>query len=122
MTNVKYLALLATLLLMTPLCALAKDKNQHSVEISDPVQVGTTQLKPGNYKVEWQEVGPAVNVKFLQDGKVVATVPGTLKTNDTEVTRDDIVFQTTSENRKVLTEIDFGRQKEALLFAQHRGA
>jgi hypothetical protein len=106
------------LILLSPLCALARNKNQQSVDIPDSVQVGATQLKPGNYKVEWQEAGPAVNVKFLHDGEVLATVPGTLKTNDKQVTQDDIVTQITSTNKRVLTEIDFGRQKEALVFAQ----
>jgi hypothetical protein len=121
MKNGKYLALLSALLLLSPLCLSAKDKNEHSVELLDSVQIAATQLQPGHYKVEWQEAGPVVNVKFLHDGKVVATVPGTLKTNDKQVTQDDVVFQMTSANKKVLTEIDFARQKEALVFAQHKG-
>jgi hypothetical protein len=54
----------------------------------------------------------------MRDGKTVATVPGTLKTNDAQVTQDDIVTDTTSANTKTLTEIDFGRSKEALIFEQ----
>jgi hypothetical protein len=118
MKNSQYWALLSTLLLSFPLCALAKDKNQHSIDISDSVEVGAAQLQPGNYTVEWQEAGGAVSVKFLQHGRVVAEVPGTLKTNDKQVTQDSVVTQMTSGNRRVLTEIDFGRQKEALVLAQ----
>ena len=118
MKNVSYLALLSTSVLLFPLGAFARNKNQHSVNIPDRVQVGAAQLKPGNYKVEWPGAGPAVNVSFLQNGKVVATVPGTLKANDAEVTQDDIVTQTTTTNKNVLTEIDFARQKEALVFAR----
>jgi hypothetical protein len=115
MTKIKYLALLSALLVLSAL-ALARAKNQHSVDIPDTVQVGATQLPPGTYQVEWQESGPAVNVNFLRHGKVVATVPGTLKSNDKQVTQDDIVTRTVSD-KKVLTEIDFGHQKEALVFA-----
>jgi hypothetical protein len=43
----------------------------------------------------------------------VATVPGTLKTNDSEVTQDAI--QIDSAN-KTLNEIDFRRDKKALVF------
>lgn len=118
MRHTKYLAFLSTVILLFPIWALARDKNQHSVDISDSVQVGTTQLKPGTYKVEWQEAGPAVHVKFMHDGKTVATEPATLKTNDSQVTQDDLVFQTTSTNKKELREIDFGHQKEALVFSQ----
>jgi hypothetical protein len=45
----------------------------------------------------------------------VATVPATLKTNDVQVTQDDIV---TDSANKTLTEIDFHRDKEALVFQQ----
>ena len=61
--------------------ALARD-NAHSVEISSAVQIGGTRLKAGNYKVDWQGTGPAVQVSFQRNGKTVVTVPGTLKTND----------------------------------------
>jgi len=93
----------------------AKDNNRHSVEIPDSVQVGGTQLKPGNYKVEWQGTGPDIQVTFLQNGKTVATVPATLKTNDAQVTQDQIVTDSASNT---LSEIDFRRDKEALVFQQ----
>src|SRR5580658_3376240 len=44
----QHLAVLSTLALVFPLGALARD-NAHSVDISDVVQIGSTQLKPGNY-------------------------------------------------------------------------
>lgn len=116
MKNVKYLALFSTLTLLFPLSVWARDKNQHSVNIPDSVQIGATQLKPGNYKVEWQEAGPVVHVEFVQDGKTVATASGKLKMNDDQVIQDDIVIQTTSDHKNVLKEIDFGHQKEALIF------
>ena len=71
--------------------AYAARNNAHSVEISDAVQIGGTKLKPGNYKVEWQGTGPAVQVSFQQNGKTVVTVPGMLKTNDDQVIQDAIV-------------------------------
>jgi len=120
MKYAKYLALLATLTLLPPFCALARERNQHSVDINDSVQVGTTQLKPGSYKVEWLEAGPSVHVSFVQDGKTVATVPAILKTNDAHVTQDEVVMRTASANKNVLEEIDFGHQKEALVFGQHQ--
>lgn len=117
----KYLALLSTLTLLSTLCAFARDKNRHSVDITDPVKIGATQLSPGNYKVEWQEAGPSVQVKFLQGGKTVATAPATLKMNDAQVTQDDVVIQTVAD-QKVLREIDFAHQKEALVFGQNAGS
>ena len=78
------------------------------------------QLRPGTYKVEWQEAGPSVHVKFLQEGKTVATAPATLKMNDGQVMQDDVVIRTLA-NQKVLEEIDFRHQKEALVFGQRSG-
>src|ERR1700720_4754730 len=95
--------------------------NALSIEMSDVVQTGNTKLKPGNYKVEWQGTGPAVQVSFQQSGKTVVTVPGTLKTNDDQVTNDAIVTEATSAGTSTLKEIDFGHQKLALVFDQNPG-
>jgi hypothetical protein len=114
----QYLAVLSTLALLFPLGALARN-NAHSIQISDAVQIGSTQLKPGNYKVEWEGAGPAVEVSFQKNGKTVATVPATLKTNDDQVTQDAIMTEATSADTSTLKEIDFGRQREALVFDQN---
>jgi hypothetical protein len=99
--------------------AYAARDNARSVEIFDAVQIGTTELKPGNYKVEWQGAGPAVEVSFRRNGKTVVTVAGTFKTNDGQVTQDAIVTETTDTGTSTLKEIDFGHQKEALVFGQN---
>ena len=114
----QYLAVLSALALLFPVGALARN-NAHSVQTFDVVQVGSTQLKPGDYKVEWQGTGPAVQVSFQQSGKTVVTVPATLKTNDDQVTQDAIMTEATSAGTTELKEIDFGRQKEALVFDQN---
>jgi hypothetical protein len=115
MKHVKYLALLSIFAVLCSLSVFARNKSQQSVDIPDTVQVGGAQLKPGNYKMEWQGTGPDIQVAFLRDGKTVVTVPATLKTNDDQVTQDDIV--TGSENN-TLQEIDFRRGKEAVVFQQ----
>jgi hypothetical protein len=117
MKTVKYMALLSTLALAFPLSSFARDKSEHSVTIYDAVQVGSTQLKPGDYKVEWQGTGSETQVNFLKNGKTVATAPATFKT-DAQITRDDVVIKTNSSNTLSLEEIDFGHQKEALIFEQ----
>jgi len=102
--------------------AHAARNNTHSVEIYDVMQIGGTTLKPGNYKVEWQGTGPAVQVSFQQNGKTVVTSRGTLKTNDDQVTQDAVVTEATGGGMSTLKEIDFGHQKEALVFDQNPGA
>jgi len=99
--------------------AFAAREKAHSVEIFDAVHIGTTELKPGNYKVEWQGSGPAVEVTFLRNGKTVVTVPGTLKTNDDQVTQDSIRTEATGTGTSILKEIDFHHLKQALVFDQN---
>lgn len=117
MKQINYIAVLCLLALLAPLGALARDKNQRTVQISEVVQVGQTQLQPGTYKVEWQGNGPQVQVNFVRNGKTVASAPGTLKTN-ADVSHDDIVTETSSSNSKTLQEIDFHHNKESVTFAQ----
>jgi len=81
------------------------------------MQVGSAQLEPGNYRVEWQGTGPEVQVNFVRNGKTVATVPGTLNANDKRVVQDAIVMDTASSTN-TLKEIDFGRDKESVIFGQ----
>ncbi len=115
----QYLAALSTLTLLFPLGALARDKSEHSLNFSNPVQVGNTQLAPGKYEVEWQGDGPTVQVSFMQYGKTVTTTPGTLKTNDEQVKQDEFLTNGSGGKTPVLTEIDFGHQREALVFNQN---
>ena len=103
--------------------AYAARGNAHSVEIFDSVQIGSTELKPGNYKVEWQGSGPVVEVSFLRNGKTVVTVPGTLKTNDDQVTQDSIILtEATGTGTSTIKEIDFRHQRQALVFDRNLGS
>jgi hypothetical protein len=119
MNYLKSLACLVALAVVLPAAAAARGKDQQKVEITDRVQVGSVQLNPGTYKVEWQNAGPNVKVSFLKGNKVITTVPGTLKTDDSNVVQNDIVTEKVA-SKTVLREIDFGHSKEALIF--HKGA
>ncbi len=65
-------------LLLLPASAFARDKNEGNLKLFDTVRVGSTQLQPGNYKVEWNGARPTVNVDILQDKKTVATTSAKL--------------------------------------------
>ena len=101
--------------------AYAARDNARSVEIFDVVQIGTTELNPGNYRVKWQGSGPAVEVSFLRNGKTVVTVPATLRTNSDHVTQDSILIEATGTGTSTLKEIDFRNLKQALVFGQNPG-
>ena len=123
MMKTSYFTAVFTLTFLLGLCGsvLALD-NAHSVEISNAVEIGGTRLKPGDYKVEWQGTGPAVQVTFQQNGKTVVTLPGTLKTNDNRVKQDAIVTESTGAGASTLKEIDFRQLKQALVFDQNLGS
>ena len=116
MKHLKYLSLLSTFAILFSFNAFAKDKNQRSVNLPDAVVIAGTHLAAGDYKVNWEGAGPAVQVNFLKDGKVVATAPATLRTNDNTAAQGGIVIGETSHS---LQEIDFSHQKEALVFVQN---
>jgi hypothetical protein len=60
------LALLSTFALLSSLGALARDNSKPTGSFQDSVEVGSTQLKAGDYQVEWQGTGLAVHLTFLQ--------------------------------------------------------
>ena len=49
-------------------------KNSETLNIAEPVTVGTTQLAPADYKVTWTGTGANAQVT-LAHGKTVVTVP-----------------------------------------------
>jgi hypothetical protein len=62
MKFLRYLALLSLTALMFPAVTLARNSNEHNVNLTDSVQVGHAHLKAGEYKVEWNGSGPNVQV------------------------------------------------------------
>lgn len=49
-----------------------------SLTLQNPATINGTQLKAGDYKLEWEGSGPTVEVSILQGKKVVAKVPAKL--------------------------------------------
>ena len=101
---------------LLPASHLPRDKNQGNLKLFDPVQVGSTQLEPGNYKVQWNGAGPTVNVDILQNNKTVATTSAKLVGYTSGY--DAVVTEPAANQSqaKTLEEIDFGKQKAGLQF------
>jgi len=85
------------------------------VQIADGISQFITP-PAGMLRMEAREVSR--NQYFLRDGKLIANVPGTLKTDDNQVTQDDVILEPANGATKSLREIDFGHQREALVFGQ----
>ena len=95
---------------------MARNNNKaRTADIPDTVQVGSTQLPAGTYKVEVRGQGAHAQVTLLKQGKAVASVPATVKTNDPRVTEDDVITDHGAGHPVLLREIDFGHGKEAVI-------
>jgi hypothetical protein len=111
---VKRLVLPAALTLLVSIGVFARSKNEHNIYIADQVQVGSTQLKPGDYKVEWQGPASSLKVTFLHYGKIVATTEGKM-VEMAQPPRDDDIVTAKISNTQWLKEIDFRGKKDALV-------
>jgi hypothetical protein len=113
MKPAQFLASVSVAALALSLGAFAKDTNSGNFTVSDKVQVGSTQLKPGDYKAEW--TGPANDVKVVitQHGKTVATTEGKLTTLQQPSRYSAVLTKQTNSTLK-LDEIEFNNRSEAL--------
>jgi hypothetical protein len=89
----------------------ANAADSHSVDLKKSVTIGSTQLQPGQYKVEIQG-----DKAVFKSGKNVVEVPATLGTSDKKYTTNGIVT-----NGSKLVEIDFGGTTEKILFSAEAG-
>jgi len=110
-----YISSLAVLALALSGFAFAKDTNSGSFQIDEPVQIGSAQLAPGTYKVEWS--GPANNVKvdIMHQGKTVAMVNGKLQDLAQASPYNSVTVKTLPNHIKTVDEIDFNNRTEALV-------
>lgn len=113
MKFVKFAALLGLVTLSMSLGVSAKDKNEGKFTLTDSVQVGSTQLKPGDYKATWEGTGSDVQVKILQGKNVVATTSAKLVDR---LSGQDSVTVDNSNSSRTLQEIDFGSLRKGLVF------
>jgi len=102
--------------LFLPGLAIAKQqKNEGKLQLTDSVRIGTSQLKPGNYKVEWDGAGPMVKVNYLENHKTVATSTGKIIDLKKPATEDSYVLKPLKNGKaKTIEEIDFSNRTQAL--------
>jgi hypothetical protein len=117
MKFVKYLTAFAIVTFMLSFSAFAKDNNSAKFTLSETVQVGTTQLAPGDYKAEWNGSPDDLKIEILKDGKTVATTQGKIQDLHERAPYDAVITKTAQNNTKELEEIEFNHQAEALMFA-----
>jgi len=62
-------------LVLLSVSAWASDKMKANIQIFKTVNVGSTQLAPGEYQLTWTGSGTGAEATFSQGKKVIATVP-----------------------------------------------
>jgi hypothetical protein len=116
MKSLHYLASFAILTVVLSASSFAKDKDSHSgsFTLSDTARVGSTDLAPGSYKVEWNGPANDVKINILQAGKTVATAEGHIESLPQRAPYGAVTVKTLDNNTKVVDEIEFGNRSEAL--------
>jgi hypothetical protein len=113
----KYIAIGAVLVSSLSLNTFAKGKNETRVTFSERIQVGSTEVKPGDYKLQWDGNGPDVQVKVISGKDVVATVPAKLFAN-TSKQGVEAIQTGGNANVKQLEKVDFAGGRQSLIFGE----
>jgi len=115
MKSLRYFSLIAVFALFLPAFAIAKEKDAGKLQLNDSVRIGTTQLTPGNYTVEWNGAGPVVKVNFLENHKIVANSTARIIDLKKPATEDAYVLKPVKNAKaQTIEEIDFANRTQAL--------
>lgn len=88
--------------------------NKGSLQVQEPISVNGQQLKPGDYKVQWDGSGPDVELSIMQGKKVVTKVPAHVVDLSKASNADAAVVKNNADGSKSLSEVRFGGKKYAL--------
>jgi hypothetical protein len=96
------------------ICAFAGSKSE-TVKLYQPTQINGKTLPAGEYTVKYNPTGSTAEVKFLRNGKEVATANGQVKqlTNPPEGNQ---VITNDGNGSSSISEIDFGNTKTGVTF------
>lgn len=116
----KYFAVIAVFSLITTasLFADAKSKDSGKMNLANPTQIGSTQVAPGDYKVEWSGTGDNVQVNILKGKNVVATTEGKLVELPKAAENSSVTTKALDNDTRAIMEIQFDNKKQSLVFDQ----
>jgi hypothetical protein len=95
--------------------AFAQEKA--SLDLTENVTVQGKTLKPGNYKLEWEGMGPNVQVSILQGHDALATVPATIVAEKESNNSDAYGTRKGADGSEVLDAVYPGGKKFVLQLA-----
>ena len=88
--------------------------NKGNLQLNHPVTVNGTQVKAGDYKVQWDGSGPNVEVSILQGKNVVAKVPAHIVDLSAASQNDAAVTRKSDDGNSALAGVRFQGKKFAL--------
>ncbi len=92
--------------------------NKGSLSVQEPVTINGTQLKAGDYKVQWDGNGPSVELSITQGKKVIAKVPAHLVNLETPSPSDAAVVKNNGDGTKSLSEVRLSGKKFSLALGE----
>jgi len=105
-------SLVAGLALLLASSAFAATKGH--LELQGPTVVSGTQLKAGDYNLQWEGTGPEVQVSIMKGKKVLAKVPARIVELKTKSQGDSAVVSTNTDGTASLAEVHFAGKTTAL--------
>ncbi len=85
-----------------------------SLQLSNPVLLNGTTIKPGDYKLEWEGTGPNVELSIIQGKNVVAKATAHVVNLETPSAYDAAVTRKNSSGPSTLAGLRFQGKKFAL--------
>lgn len=105
-------SLVAGLALLLASSAFAASKGH--LALQGPTTVNGTQLKAGDYKVQWEGTGPEVQLSIMQGKKVLATVPAKIVELKTPAQNDSATVNNNTDGTSSLAGVRFAGKTTAL--------
>jgi len=88
-----------------------------SLQLNNPVSVNGTQLKAGDYKLQWEGSGPDVELSIMQGKTVIAKVPAHVVDLDTPAADNAAITRKNGGGSSELAGVRFQGKKFSLQLA-----
>ena len=96
------------------LASTAFAASKANLTLNSPTSVNGTNLKPGDYRLEWDGNGPNVEVSIMQGKKVLTKVPAKVVDLDKASSNDSAILKQNGDGSTTLAGVRFQGKKYAL--------
>ena len=93
--------------LLLPAAILAGTTNKKTLHLFDTVTVEGKTLAPGDYRIQWNDAGPNVQVDIVRGRDTVATVPAKIVTAGSKNQQDGYTLKPTENGGQGLVSVFF---------------